>query len=285
MDSTRTNLLEKQPSEAEVPKNNTFKLYILSLVILLSLVTAGILFITSVINLSESDPISSIQIVELAPTTGHSIRAICSFAPYKRLCRNTLSSSISTNISSDNLALSLDCVFPPENIILCSFQLGVSQLTSLTNISKLNHIPQLQECQVLLDKEMSGLTNSVASIQDLDLFRQEVSEYLDRFKRIETHQQVCLDKLQKSGSPKIDEIRLNLQKMRRYMSNSRAVLLNIDPIVEKIYNSSTSSSVQVHHNSIHSHAHFFHGVGYDYMIIFLLQYILLLCILISILKL
>ncbi|KAK1363426.1 hypothetical protein POM88_038987 [Heracleum sosnowskyi] len=243
MNSTKTTLLEKQPS-SELPKNNTLKLYILSLVIALSLVSAGILFITTVINFQGSNP-SSPDFIDLTPSTGYSIRTICSFTPNKRLCRKTLSPII----SSDNSALSLDYVFPQENIILRSFQLSVNQLIRLTNISKHIDIPELRECQVLLDKEMSELNNSVASIQNNHLFRQEVNEYLDRFRRMETYQQACLDKLQASGSPKIDEIRLNVQKMRRYMSNSRAVLLNIDPIVEKIY-SSTSSSEQVDHDSI-----------------------------------
>lgn len=286
MDSTKTNLLEKQPS-SEFPKTNTLKLYILSLIILLSLVIAGILFITTVINLRESSPSITNHVIYLAPTPFHSIRAICSFTPYKRLCRNTLSSSISTNVSSDNSTLPLDDIFPPENIILRSFQLGVNQLIGLVNISKSNDIPELRECQVLLNREMSELNNSVASSQNLDSFRQEVDKYLDRFKKLETYQQACLDKLQESGSVKIDKIRSNVQKMRRYISNNRAVLLNIDPIVEKIYGS-TSSSVQVDDNSIrtiHSYAYIFHGVGYDYMIIFLLQYVFLLCILIMMLKL
>lgn len=284
MDSTKTTLLEKQPS-SEFPKNNTLKLYILSFVILLSLVIAGILFITTIINLRVSD-LNNVQMINLSPTPFHSIRAICSFTPYKQLCRNTLYSSITTNVSSDNATLPLDNVFPPENIIFLAFQLGTNQLIRLTNISKLDDILELQECQMLLDKEMSKLNNSLASFQDLNSFSQDVSEYLDRFKRIETYQQACLDKLQESGSPKIDEIRSNVQKMRRYISNNRAVLLNIDPIVNKIYSpSSSSSSVQVDHNAIHSYAYFFHGMGYDYMIIFLLQYVFLLCILITMFKL
>lgn len=274
MDSTKTNLLEKQPSA----ENNTFKLYILSLVIVLSLVLPGIIFITTVINLRESSPSTAIHVMNLAPTPSHSIQTtICSFAPYKRLCHNTLSSS------TDNSTLPLDDVF-----IFRSFQLGVNQITRLANVSKLNDIPELQECRVLLNKEMSELNNSVASSQNHDSFRQEINEYLDRFKRIETYQQACLIKLQEStGSLKIDKIRSNVQKMRRYMSNNRAILLNIDAIVDEIY-SSTSSSVQVDNDSIrttHSFADFFYGMGNDYMIIFILQYVYLLCVLISMLKL
>lgn len=242
MDSTRTGLLEKQP---ESPNNNTLKLYILSFIILLSLVFAGILFITAVINLRDSAA-NTIEIIHFAPTPRESVRAICSFTPYKGLCRNALSSHVSVNRSCDNYTHTL---FLPEDIIFQSFQLGVDKLTRLTNISKFDDMSEFRECRVLLHEEISALNKSVASSQSLNSLRRQVNEYLDSFKRIETYQQGCLGKVKESGSVVLnDEFRLNLRKMIRYARNCRAVLLNIDPIIDEIQGSSSSSPLQGEHN-------------------------------------
>ncbi|WOH10441.1 hypothetical protein DCAR_0729910 [Daucus carota subsp. sativus] len=247
MDSTKTNLLEKEAS-AEFPKTNTGKLCILSLVILLSLVIAGVLFITTVINLRDTpNPnVDMIQFIDLTPvlvpTPVQSIRAVCSFVIYKRLCHNTLASSISTNISGDNP--------PPEDIIFRFFQLAVNQLIRLADVSKDDY--KLEECQLLLNKELNVLNNSIATSQNLDAFRHEVNEYLDRFKRMKANQQSCLDKLQESGSTAIQVVGSNVRIMRRVMSNSRAVLLNIDPIINKMYGSFPSSVQIIDHNPIRS---------------------------------
>lgn len=61
-----------------------------------------------------------------------------------------------------------------------------------------------------------------------------INESIERLKRIETHQQACLDGLEMSRSTLIDEVRSNVQKLRTYMNNCRAILLNINPILRKM---------------------------------------------------
>ncbi|KAK1363429.1 hypothetical protein POM88_038990 [Heracleum sosnowskyi] len=137
--STETTLLENQSSSA-FPKKNT--------------------------------PSSVFTLVD-DPTPTKSIQAVCSFAPYRQLCISSLSTSNSTNTSSDDL----DTYFFTESILFRSFQLSINQLINLANISNPDDIPELRECRTLLNKEVSGLSDSVTSYKKLYSFTgHEVSE-------------------------------------------------------------------------------------------------------------
>ncbi|KAL1810232.1 hypothetical protein ACET3Z_027222 [Daucus carota] len=229
--STETTLLESQSSSA-FPKKNIQKPCILTSIFIITLLIAGIVTVTTVVIIRQSSPNDY--------TPSKYIQIICSFAPYKDLCISTLSSSVSTKASGDDS----DTHIFPANIIFYSFQLSVYQLIHLANISNPDNIPELQECQALLNNEVSGLNDSAASSRNLYFFTGlEVDEYLEVFNRMETYQQACLDRLEESGSTVIDEIRLNVQNARKYMSNSRAILLNRKIISDSIYGRSTSSRV------------------------------------------
>lgn len=291
MNSMKTNLIQ-QHSSPEFPKKNTEKPCILSLIVLLTLIVAGILTITTVVTIRESSP--SITYAYVAPTPSQTIRAICSFTPYKPLCRYTLSSSIFNNKSHVNIAKNVNNsdVFykynthlSPRNVVFNSFQLSVNHLTNLAmfrNISKPSNISEsvLRECQVLLKKDISGLNHSAISADNLYSLRLNVEEYVERFNRMEKHQQACLDSLEKSGLMVYDNIRLRMQKMRRYTRNTRAILLNINSIFDELCG---RPSFHVDHYSYYSD--YFHGLSYEYMVVCVWQYTFLIVLLILMLKL
>lgn len=274
MDSLKTNLLQQ-----EFPKKNTQKPYILTLIFVLTLIVAGILTVTTVVVIRQSSPISDYSYIE--PTPSRSIQAVCSFTPYKHLCSSSLMSSISTNTSN----YEFDTYLSPENIIFRSFQVAVTQLTNLANITEPNSTTEsgLLECEVLLNKDLSGLNNSVSSRKNLYYFtKTEVGEYVLAFNRMETYQQACLDKLEETTqtsteSTMIDEIRLNVEKTRRYINNTVAVLLNIDSILDNFYSYPPSGSVDYY-------SYFFDMLSYEYMIIFVPQYVFLILLFILMLK-
>lgn len=285
----KTSLLQQQ-SSPEFPKKNTQKPCIFSLIILLTLIVAGILTVTTVITIRESSPSTTYTYV--APTPSHNIRAVCSFTPYKRLCRYTLSSSIFDNKSDKNVSKNLnksDDIYythlSPRKIVFHSFQVGVNHITNLAsvdNISQPSNISEsvLRECQVLLKKEISGLNASSASAENLYSLRLNVEEYVERFNRMEKHQQACLDGLEESGSMVIDNIRFRVRKMRRYTRNTRAILLNIDSIYDEI-----CGSHSFHFDDYSYYSYYFQGLSYEYMVVCVSQYTFLIVLLILMLKL
>ncbi|KAK1363425.1 hypothetical protein POM88_038986 [Heracleum sosnowskyi] len=291
MNSIKSNLLQPQ-SSPDFPKNNTQKPCILSLIVLLTLVVAGILTVTTVIIIRESSP--SISYTFVAPTPSQTIRAVCSFTPYKQLCRYTLSSSIFDNKSHENFAKTInksDDLYKyntrvsPRNIVFHSFQLGVSHLTNLSlfrNISKPSNIPEsvLRECQVLLKKEISGLNDSAASAENLYSLRLNVEKYVEQFNKMVKLEQACLGRLEESGSMVSDKMRLRVQKMRRYTRNTRAILLNMDSIFDELCG---RPSFDVDHYSYYSY--YFQGLSYEYMVVCVSQYTFLILLLILMLKL
>lgn len=271
--STETNLLENHSSSAF--RTNTRKPFILTLIFILTLFIAGIITVITVVTIHSYEH-------DADPTPSKSIQAICSLAPYKHLCISTLSSAISANISGDKFVH-----FFPTNIIFHSFKLTVYNLIHLANISNPDNIPELKECQTLLNKEVSGLNDSVASSKNLYFFTGvEVSEYLEVFDRVKTHQQACLDRLEESGSTMMDEIRLNVQITRKYMFNTRAILLNRETIMDIIYGRSQSSAVDYYYDYLNEfYSKYFDWLGYEFMIIYVPQYVFLILLLIVVLKL
>lgn len=276
MDSLKTNLLQQQ-----VPKKNSQKPYILSSIFVLTLIVAGILTVTTVIVIRQASPGSIDIYVDPAPSK--SIQIICSFAPYKHLCRSALLSFVSTNSTSDD---NLESQPSPLNMIFYSFQVSVIQLTHLAsfhNISKPNDVaePVLLECQVLFNKDLAGLNNSVSSSRNFYYFTKiERDEYVEVFNKTETNQQSCLDRLEEStnGSTLIDEIRFNVEKTRRYMSNTRAILVKFEPILDSIYGNFPSADTADYYSF------YFDGLSYEYMVIFVPQYVFLILLFILMLK-
>lgn len=278
MNSMKTNLLHRQ-SSPEFPKKNTEKPYILSLIVLLILIVAGILTVTTVLIIDESSPSTSYAFV--APTPTRSIRAVCSFTPYKRLCRYTISSSVFNNKSRDEREQDTHYL-SPKNIIVHSYQLGVKQLVHLSSLHNISESASvLRECQVLLKKEVPGLNVSAALANNFYSLRLELEENVARFNRMERHQQACLDKLDATAESRVTEmIKLNVRKMRRYTRNTRAILLNIDSILDEIYGAPSFSVDQYSYYS-----YYFDGLSYEYMIVCVSQYTFLMALLILMLKL
>lgn len=114
----------------------------------------------------------------------------------------------------------------------------------------------------------------------------EVSEYVEVFDRINTYQQACLDRLEESGSTLIEEFKLNVQDTRKYMLNSRAILLNRETILDNIYGRSQSSAVDYYYDYLHEcYRKYFDWLGYEFMIIYVPQYVFLIVLLVLVLKL
>lgn len=80
-----------------------------------------------------------------------------------------------------------------------------------------------------------------------------------------------------TGSTMMDEIRLNGEKTRRYINNTVAVLLNMDSILYNLYSYPSSGTVDYY-------SYYFDGLSYEYMVIFVPQYVFLILLFILMLK-
>lgn len=84
----------------------------------------------------------------------------------------------------------------------------------------------------------------------------------------------------------MDEIRLNVQITRKYMFNTRAILLNRETIMDIIYGRSQSSAVDYYYDYLNEfYSKYFDWLGYEFMIIYVPQYVFLILLLIVVLKL
>ncbi|CAK9158682.1 unnamed protein product [Ilex paraguariensis] len=202
----------------------------ISLIIILTVVIGaviGALIYESITEPPDDDDLSS--------KAAESLKTICSVTQYTNSCFTSLS-SFNANFGSK---------IDPECVFKLSIQVAVTEFTKLesvpiTLISKLNDPSTesaLKDCTSLFDDGLSQLNRSL-ELMEVDpgekvLTEAKIGDLNSWISGAMTDQQTCLDGLEEMGSTVVDEVRMKVQKSKEYMSNSLAILANIQSLLDK----------------------------------------------------
>ncbi|XP_059642989.1 pectinesterase 3 [Cornus florida] len=171
--------------------------------------------------------------LEESANSAHSLRAVCSVTQYPDSCFTTIS-SLNHPLSSSKP--------DPELIFNLSLQVAVNELTHLskTLIPKSNDPgteSALRDCVDLFGAALSQLNRSAASMgvgsAEEMMTEVKINDMKTWISAAMTDGETCLDGLEEMGSTVLDEVRSKVQKSKEYMSNSLAILANIDTLLRK----------------------------------------------------
>ncbi|CAK9155699.1 unnamed protein product [Ilex paraguariensis] len=133
----------------------------------------------------------------------------------------------------------------PEFVFNLSIQVAVKELTNLTSLPKTllskSNDPStesaLKDCMSLFDDALSQLNKSVA-LMDVNpvewvLTEAKIGDLNTWISSAMSDEETCLDGLEEMGSTMVDEVRTKVQTSKEYMSNSLAILVNIQSLLDK----------------------------------------------------
>lgn len=162
------------------------------------------------------------------------IKTVCSVTQNPNSCFTSISSLKASPPQND-----------PELIFALSLQLAVNELTNLSSlpktlISKSNDPgteSALRDCANLFDDALSQLNNSVALVvvgsgKEI-LTDEKIGDLKTWISGAMTDEETCLDGLEEMGSAVTNEVREKMNKSKEYMSNSLAILANINLLLVK----------------------------------------------------
>ncbi|KAI3672424.1 hypothetical protein L6452_38512 [Arctium lappa] len=170
--------------------------------------------------------------------TTDSIKAVCAVTPHPESCFTEISS-----IDSDNNAVD------PEIIFNLTLRLAVNELSNISSlpktlISRSNDLrtgSALRDCATLFDDALSQLRQSVESMrvgtpageEKVVLTEGKLGDLKTWISAAMTDQETCVDGLEEMGSTAVDEVKMRVQRSNEYMSNSLAILANIETLLDK----------------------------------------------------
>ncbi|KAL7161440.1 hypothetical protein ACSBR2_041995 [Camellia fascicularis] len=211
---------------------------VISLIILLTVIIGAMIGLLIIHESTTESPESSSSISN--NNAVESIKAVCSVTQHPNSCFSSIS-------SFDNHS---PCRLPkadPELILNLSLRVAVKELTDLkslpkTLISKSNDarsVSALKDCVSLFDDALSQLNKSV-ELMDVGpgekvLTEAKIGDMKTWVSAAMTNQETCLDGLDEMGSTVGDEVRGKVQNSKEYMSNSLAILANIQAVLDKFH--------------------------------------------------
>ncbi|KAH7858611.1 hypothetical protein Vadar_025864 [Vaccinium darrowii] len=197
----------------------------LSLILLLTLTLAAAL----VALIYEST-------TEAPDSPSESLNAVCSLTPHPRTCFTSISSLTFNSSLAD-----------PELIFTLSLRASLDQLKNLTSlpktlISKSNDRRSesaLRDCESLFGDAVSRLGDSVRAVEvgagERVLDEGKIGDLMTWISGAMTYQETCLDGLEEMGSTVLGEVRVKVQKSKEYLSNSLAILANMQSLLQKFH--------------------------------------------------
>lgn len=201
----------------------------ISAILLLTLLVGAM--IGALIHRSNTE---SSEIQSRSITSAESIRIVCNVTKYFDSCFSSISS-----INS--------CSRPdPELIFKLSLQVAINELAKLSSfpkslISRSNEprsASALQDCQILLDQSLSQLRRSVSSMEvrhgEKIMTESKVNDMKTWISAAMTDQVTCLDGLDEMQSAYKDEMKAAMEQSRELMSNSLAIIANMETILNKV---------------------------------------------------
>ncbi|XP_044486249.1 putative pectinesterase/pectinesterase inhibitor 26 [Mangifera indica] len=159
-----------------------------------------------------------------------SIKTVCSVTKYPDSCF--------TSISSLNLSNNSD----PEIIFKLSLQVSIKELSNLTSFLKsLNGVhsePALQDCMSQFEDALTRLNDTVSEMEvgsgEKMLMERKISDMQTWISGAMTDEDTCLDGLEEMGSKVFDEMKTKMQKSKELLSNSLAIIANIQTLLQKV---------------------------------------------------
>ncbi|CAI9283928.1 unnamed protein product [Lactuca saligna] len=164
-----------------------------------------------------------------------SIKAVCAVTQHPESCFTDVST-----IDSGNF-------FDPEVIFNLTLRLAINELTNISSLPKtliskshdLRTGSALRDCATLFDDALSQLSRSVEAMRvgpvggEKLLTEEKVADMKTWISAAMTDQETCVDGLEEMGSTAVDEVKSRMQRSNEYMSNSLAILANIETILDQ----------------------------------------------------
>lgn len=196
----------------------------ISLAILLTIIIAS--FIAALIHESLTESEES-ETSPLASNSNDALKAVCSVTRYPDSCFSSIS-PLNSPPSNDPLRF--------FNLSLHASLIEVSSLKSQLAESKAD--PATKDCAELFDDAVSQLGRSAESIcvgpgEKKVLTEMRISDLQSWISAAMTDQDTCLDGLAEMGSTAVADFKLRVQRSEEYMSNSLAILNNIQSLFQK----------------------------------------------------
>ncbi|CAI9753874.1 unnamed protein product [Fraxinus pennsylvanica] len=219
------NSLPNQPKT--IPKKRR-KIIAITLTIVLTLIIGS--FVGAVIYESVTEPPES---EELASNSVESLKTVCAVTRYPNSCFSS--------ISSLNKPLTAN----PLNFFNLSLQATVRELSNLNSlpkelISKSNDKPTesaLKDCISLFDEALNRLNRSFELMKvgpgEKVLTEMKISDIQTWISAAMTDQDTCLEGIGEMRSTVPNEFKVKVQKSQECMSNSLAILNNIQSLFDK----------------------------------------------------
>ncbi|PIN00743.1 Pectinesterase [Handroanthus impetiginosus] len=195
----------------------------ISLAVFLTLIIASLaaaLIHESATDSDESEP------SELASNSADSLKTVCAVTRYPDSCFSSIS-PLNTPPSNNP--------FRFFNTSLHASLLEVSSLKNIVTDSKAE--PAMKDCAELFNDAASQLGRSAELIcvgRGEKVFTEtKISDLQTWISAAMTDQETCLDGLAETGSTALGEFKAKVQKSQEYMSNTLAILNNIQSLFEK----------------------------------------------------
>ncbi|CAA3014460.1 putative pectinesterase/pectinesterase inhibitor 26 [Olea europaea var. sylvestris] len=216
------------PNQQKTIPQKPCKIIAITLTVLLTLIIGAI--VGAVIHESVTEPPES---EELASNSAESLKTVCAVTRYPDSCFSS--------ISSLNKPLTAN----PLNFFNLSLQATVQELSNLTSlpkelISKSNDKPAesaLKDCVGLFDDAVSQLNRSFELMKvgpgEKVLTDMKISDIQTWISAAMTDQDTCLEGIGEMGSTVPNEFKVKVQTSQESMSNSLAILNNIQSLFEK----------------------------------------------------
>ncbi|CAM8974146.1 unnamed protein product [Rhodiola kirilowii] len=159
--------------------------------------------------------------------SAESIRLVCNVTRYPDSCFASIS-AIDASPNPD-----------PELILKLSVQVCLKQVVASLNISSSDsdRSEAMKECGELYEEARSQISDALEAIGgdgNVRLTEDVVNDVQTWLSAALTDQETCLDGLEEmKESVKLEELKVNGQKLKEYLSNSLAIVANIHPLLHK----------------------------------------------------
>lgn len=217
------------PNQQKAIPQTRRKIIAITLTVSLTLIIGAV--IGAVIHESIAEPPESEE--GLVSNSAESLKTVCAVTRYPDSCFSS--------ISSLNKPLTAN----PLNFFNLSLQATVRELSNLTSlpkelISKSNDKPTesaLKDCISLFDEALSQLNRSFELMKvgpgEKVLTEMKISDIQTWISAAITDQDTCLEGIGEIGSTVPNEFKVKVQKSQECMSNSLAILNNIQSLFDK----------------------------------------------------
>ncbi|KAI3717770.1 hypothetical protein L1987_69590 [Smallanthus sonchifolius] len=163
-----------------------------------------------------------------------SIKAVCAVTKHPESC------------FAEVCSVDFGDVIDPEMIFNLTLRLAASEVANVSSLPKtliskssdLRTGSALRDCVSLFDDALSQLSWSVELMRvgpgdgEKVLTEEKVADLKTWISAAMTDQETCVEGLEEMGSTDVDEVKVRVQRSSEYMSNSLAILSNMEEILD-----------------------------------------------------